>query len=84
MSRPAFSLSDPEARQLAQLADALHKRHPHNPRDHRQYIRGLMRAVHTATGRVYSPAIYRRLLAVYAPDRRPSTATPGAGKSLAR
>lgn len=75
MSRPAFAMPDPEARQLAQLADALHERHPQNPRDHRPYVREFMRAVHAATGHVYSPAIYRRLLAVRAPGRCPSAAT---------
>lgn len=39
-----------------------------------------MRAVQEATGKLYSPAIYQRLLAAFAPERRPSTATLAAEK----
>lgn len=46
-----------------------------NPRDHRQFVREFIRAVHRTTGKTFSPAIYRRLLGAYAPQRKPSTAT---------
>lgn len=75
MSRPAFSLSDGEARLLVRQLDELRDRHPVDQRDHRPFVRGFIRAVHGATGKTFSPAIYRRLLNAYAPERRPSTAT---------
>jgi hypothetical protein len=49
--------------------------HPLNPRDHGPFVRAFVRAVHEATGKTFSPVIYRRLLDAYAPDRRPSTST---------
>lgn len=75
MSRPPFSLSDQEARALVQQLGELNLRHPLDRRDHRPFVRDFLRAVHRATGRTFSPLIYRRLLAAYAPERRPSTAT---------
>jgi hypothetical protein len=75
MSRPAFSLSDAEARLLVQQLGDLNLRHPVDQRGHRPFLRGFLRAVHGATGKTFSPAIYRRLLNAYAPERRPSTAT---------
>lgn len=51
------------------------ERHPPDSRSNRPFIRDFIRAVHGATGRTYSPAIYRRLLRAYAPERRPSTTT---------
>lgn len=75
MSRTAFRLSDDEARVLvAELRD-LEAVHPVDQRDHRPFVRGFIRAVHTATGKTFSPAIYRRLLGGYAPERRPSNST---------
>lgn len=38
-------------------------------------------AVYQATGRTYGPDVYRRLLAAYAPERRPSTTTLAAEKT---
>lgn len=75
MARPTFSLSDSEARQLLTELAAIEDRCPLNPRDHRQFVREFIGAMHRVTGRTYSPAIYRRLLAAYVPDRKPSTAT---------
>ncbi len=75
MSRPAFSLSDAEARLLLQEVAPLLEQHPVDPRDHGPFVRGFLRAVHRATGKTYGPAIYRRLLKTYAPGRSPSTAT---------
>ncbi|MET3135254.1 hypothetical protein AAKU55_005562 [Oxalobacteraceae bacterium GrIS 1.11] len=75
MSRPAFTLADDEARLLVRALGELQILHPLDRRDHRPFVRGFIRAVHAATGRAFSPAIYRRLLAAYAPERRPSTAT---------
>ncbi|MRW89547.1 hypothetical protein GJ699_06075 [Duganella sp. FT80W] len=43
-------------------------------------MRAFLRAVRDATGQLYRPAIYQRLLAAVAPERRPSTATLAAEK----
>lgn len=75
MSRPAFALSDDEARMLLSELAQIEQRCPLSPRDHRQFVREFIRSVHRVTGKAFSPAIYRRLLSAYAPERRPSTAT---------
>ena len=75
MARPTFSLTDSEARLLIQELAGIEERCPINPRDHRQFVRDFIRAVHRVTGKTFSPAIYRRLLGAYAPARKPSTAT---------
>ncbi|WP_426197692.1 hypothetical protein [Massilia sp. DWR3-1-1] len=82
MSRPAFSLDDDHARQLIGQLQALEARHPFDPRDHRPFVRDFLRAVHGVTGAVYGPATYRKLLAAYAPQRRPSTTTLAHEKDL--
>jgi hypothetical protein len=75
MPRPTFSLSDDEARQLvAEIAD-IEQRCPFSPRDHRQFVREFIKSMHGITGKAFSPTIYRRVLAAYAPARRPSTVT---------
>jgi hypothetical protein len=75
VARPTFSLTDDEARRLiSELAD-IGVRCQFNPRDHRPFVREFVRAMHRVTGKTFSPAIYRRLLAAYAPERKPSTAT---------
>lgn len=75
MARPTFSLSDDEARQLVRELGDIEARCPVNPRDHRRYVREFIRLIYKITGKNYSPAIYRRLLSAYAPQRKPSTAT---------
>jgi hypothetical protein len=80
MPRPAFALTDDQARVLAQRVDALQAAYPFDPRNHRPFVRAFLRAVLDATGQLYSPAIYQRLLAAFAPERRPSTATLAAEK----
>jgi hypothetical protein len=80
MSRPPFALSDDEARQLASRVTSLQATYPYDARNHRPFVRGFMRAVQEVTGQLYSPAIYQRLLAAFAPERRPSTATLAAEK----
>lgn len=75
MARPAFSLSDDEARQLVREMGNIEARCPLNPRDHRRYVREFIRVIHRITGKTFSPAIYRRLLSAYAPQRKPSTST---------
>lgn len=82
MTRPAFRLSDDEARILVARLQAINDMHPVNPRDHRPFVRAFIRAVHEATHKTFSPAIYRRLLAAYAPERRPSTSTLAIEKEL--
>jgi hypothetical protein len=80
MARPSFSLTDDQARLLASRVAALQGTYPYDSRNHRPFVRGFLRAVQEATGQLYSPAIYQRLLAAFAPERRPSTATLAAEK----
>jgi uncharacterized ParB-like nuclease family protein len=75
MSRPPFSLSDDQARELLQGVAPLLERYPLDPRDHRPFLRAFLRVVHDVTGKLYGPDIYRRLLRAYAPGRNPSTPT---------
>lgn len=80
--RHAFALTDDQARVLARHVAALQTSHPLDPRNHRAFVRAFLRAVLNldATGQLYSPAIYHRLLAALAPERRPSTSTQAAEK----
>jgi hypothetical protein len=82
MTRPAFKLSDAEARVLVARLPAITAEYPLDQRGHRPFVRAFIRLVYDATGKTYSPAIYRRLLDAYAPDRRPSTATLAVEKEL--
>jgi signal transduction histidine kinase len=75
MSRPPFSLTDDQARELMQRVFPLLERYPVDPRDHRPFLRAFLRVVHAVTGKLYGPDIYRRLLRAYAPGRSPSTST---------
>lgn len=80
MSRPAFSLTDAQARALSLRTAELQELFPLDPRNHRPFVRAFLRAVQEITGNLYSPAIYHRLLSAYAQDRRPSTSTLAAEK----
>ena len=75
MSRPPFSLTDDQARELVQRVTPLLDRFPVDPRDHRPFLRAFLGAVHAVTNKLYGPDIYRRLLRAYAPGRNPSTPT---------
>ncbi|GAA4017895.1 hypothetical protein [Actimicrobium antarcticum] len=75
MSRPAFSLTDDQARALLQQMAPILEQHPIGNRNHRPFVRDFIHAVHAATGRTCSPVIYRRLPDTYAPGRTPSTNT---------
>jgi len=75
VTRPIFQPSDDEARILINRLQSINDAHPLNPRDHGPFVRAFVRAVYEATGKTFSPVIYRRLLDAYAPDRRPSTST---------
>jgi len=75
VSRPPFSLTDDQARDLLQGVAPLLEHYPVDPRDHRPFLRAFMRVVHAVTGKLYGPDIYRRLLRAYAPGRSPSTST---------
>jgi hypothetical protein len=75
MSRPRFSLTDDQARELVQHVSPLLDRYPVDPRDHRPFLRAFMRAVYEVTNKLYGPDIYRRLLRAYGPGRNPSTST---------
>lgn len=80
MPRSPFALTDDQARIVTSRVAELQATYPFDPRNHRPFVRGFMRAVHEATGKLHSPAIYQRLLAAYASERRPSTATLAAEK----
>lgn len=75
MGRTAFQLSDEQGRLLVAALPGIFERHPAGGRDHRPFLREFMRAVFDATGKTFSPPIYRRLMAAYAPGRKPSTDT---------
>ena len=60
---------------MLELCALLCDRFPVDPRDHRPFTRAFIRAVHQATGKTFGPDIYRRLLKVYGPGRRPSNDT---------
>lgn len=60
---------------LAAAVNAAADQYPLDPGNHRPFVRAFLRAVLDATGKTYSPAIYRRLLTAYAPGRSPSTTT---------
>lgn len=75
MSRPPFSLTDDQARNLVQRVTPLLDRFPVDPRDHRPFLRAFIHAVYGVTNKLYGPDIYRRLLRAYAPGRNPSTPT---------
>jgi len=75
VTRPIFKPSDDEARILINRLGSITAAHPLNPRDHGPFVRAFVRAVYEATGKTFSPVIYRRLLDAYAPERRPSTST---------
>lgn len=75
MSRPPFSLTDEQARQLVQRVGPLLESHPPAPGSHRPFLHAFIRAVHEVTGKLYGPETYRRLLRAYAPGRNPSTPT---------
>lgn len=80
MSRPAFSLTDAQARALSARTAELQALFPLDPRNHRPFVRAFLRAVQEITGKLYSPSIYHRLLSAYAQGRRPSTSTLAAEK----
>jgi len=75
MSRPPFSLTDDQARQLVQRVAPLLESYPVEPGNHRPFLRAFIRVVHDVTNKFYGPDIYRRLLRAYAPGRSPSTST---------
>jgi hypothetical protein len=75
LSRQPFTLHDDQAALLVRALGPIVERHPPTSRSNRPFLRDFIRAVHGATGRTFSPAIYRRLLSAYAPERRPSTTT---------
>jgi hypothetical protein len=75
LSRQPFSLTDDQAAKLLTALRPIAERHPADTPSNRPFIRDFIRAVYQVTGRTFSPAIYRRLLNAYAPDRRPSTTT---------
>ncbi|TFW20114.1 hypothetical protein [Duganella callida] len=81
MPRPPFSLTDDQARAISAGVAQLELDYPIDPQNHRPFVRAFIRLVHTATGRFYSPAVYRRLLGAYAQHRRPSTSTLAAEKA---
>ena len=57
--RPRFALTDDEARSLVMQLGDMRTRHANNPRQHRPFVHDFLRAVHHATGRIYSAGTYR-------------------------
>lgn len=68
-------MSDEQAGKLVMLVAPLRDQYPPGGPSNRPFVHEFIKAVHAATGRTFSPAIYRRLLEAYAPDRKPSTST---------
>lgn len=68
-------MSDEQASKLLLLVLPLKEQYPPGRPSNRPFVHEFIRAVHIATGRTFSPAIYRRLLNAYAPDYKPSTNT---------
>jgi len=68
-------MTDEQASKLLLLVSPLQERYPPGRPSNRPFVHEFIRAVHTATGRTFSPAIYRRLLKAYAPGYTPSTNT---------
>jgi hypothetical protein len=71
VTRPPFKLLDDEARVLLSHLTIIEATYPLDQRDYRPFVRAFLRAVHEATGKTFSHAIYRRLLSTYAPQGRP-------------
>lgn len=61
----------------------LDARIPLDARSHRPFVRAFIELIRDATGNLYSPTIYRRLLDAYAPTRRPSMTTLEAERNRA-
>ncbi len=53
MSRPAFSLTDAQARALSLRTAELQALFPLDPRNHRSFVRAFLRAVQEITGNFY-------------------------------
>lgn len=74
MGRPAFQLTDDQARQIAAAISRLQASYP-AVADNRAFLGGLISAVLEVTGRLYGVPTYQRILRAYTPSRRPSTTT---------
>ncbi len=74
MGRPAFQLTDDQARQIVAEISRLQAAYP-DVADNRAFLGGLISAVLEVTGRLYGVPTYQRILRAYAPTRRPSTTT---------
>jgi len=83
MPRPPFSLTDQQAGDIARGVAELEARIPFDARSHRPFVRAFIELIRDATGNLYSPTIYRRLLDAYAPTRRPSMTTLEAERARA-
>ena len=73
--RPRFKLTDEQARVIRDGLPTLLERHPYDPRSNRPFVAAFVRLVYDATGELFGPTIYRRLLDAYAADRKPSNDT---------
>lgn len=81
MPRPTFALTDDQARQIVAGVAELDNLHPLNSSNHTRFLRPFIRLVFSVTGKTLSPAVYRRLLAAFAPGRTPSITTIAAEKA---
>ena len=76
MSRQSIlPLPDSQVAILVRTVPPLLDAYPAGGTSHRSFVREFIRVVHAATGRTFNPAIYRKLLAIHASGRRPSTDT---------
>lgn len=75
VGRTPFQMTDEQAGKLVMLVAPLRDQYPPGGPSNRPFVHEFIKAVYAATGRTFSPAIYRRLLDAYAPDRKPSTST---------
>lgn len=75
MPRQKITLTDEQGRALVRTLAPILERHPAHADSHRPFVRDFIRAVHAATGCLYSPTIYRRFMNAYAPGRNPSNDT---------
>lgn len=75
MSRPRVEITDEQAAIIARHMMVIDAQYPIDHRDHRPFVRAFLRAVFDATGKIYSPAITRKLMGAFAPGRGPATAT---------
>ncbi|MGH8429023.1 MAG: hypothetical protein ACREUF_01335, partial [Solimonas sp.] len=72
MARTKFWFSDEQMRQILPAVASLNAQHPG---DNRNFCVELVRSVSAATGQIYGPQVYLKLLEVADCPRRPNATT---------